>query len=108
MACGGRVHRRFGRQADRRGARGHGAGWLRGGRALVDAGGTVVSVLHELSMALHADDVVVLAGGRLQHHGAASDPATHRALERVFDQRIAIHAVQGQWVALPHLTQIYN
>ncbi|NBY26195.1 MAG: ABC transporter ATP-binding protein, partial [Betaproteobacteria bacterium] len=25
----------------------------------------------------------------------------HRALEQVFDHRIAIHALQGQWVALP-------
>ena len=81
----------------------HQADWLLLARALAARGTTVVSVLHELSFALHADDVVVLAGGRLQHHGAASDSATHRALERVFDQRIAIHALQGQWVALPQL-----
>ena len=81
----------------------HQADWLLLARALAVQGTTVVSVLHELSFALHADDVLVLAGGRLQHHGAAGDAATHRALERVFDQRIAIHAVQGQWVALPQL-----
>ncbi len=81
----------------------HQADWLLLVRALVAQGTTVVSVLHELSMALHADDVVVMAGGRVQHHGAAAMPATHRALERVFDQRIAIHAVAGQWVALPQL-----
>ena len=81
----------------------HQADWLLLARALAAQGTTVVSVLHELSFALHADEVVVLAGGRLQHHGAASDAATHRALERVFDQRIAIYAVQGQWVALPQL-----
>ena len=81
----------------------HQADWLLLARALAAQGTTVVSVLHELSFALHADDVVVLAGGRLQHHGAANDAATHRALERVFDQRIAIHVVQGQWVALPQL-----
>ena len=81
----------------------HQADWLLLARALAAQGTTVVSVLHELSFALHADDVVVLAGGRLQHHGTASDPATHRALERVFDQRIAIYAVAGQWVALPQL-----
>ncbi len=79
----------------------HQADWLLLARALAAGGTTVVSVLHELSMALHADDVVVLAGGRLRHHGGASDSATHRALERVFDQRIAIHALRGQWVALP-------
>ena len=81
----------------------HQADWLLTMRALVAAGTTVVSVLHELTFALHADDVVVMAGGRITHHGACFEPSTHRALERVFDQRIAIHAVQGQWVALPQL-----
>ena len=81
----------------------HQADWLLTVRALVAGGTTVVSVLHELSFALHADDVVVMAAGRIQHHGACAERSTHRALERVFDQRIAIHAVQGQWVALPQL-----
>ena len=81
----------------------HQADWLLLVRSLVAQGCTVVSVLHELSMALHADDVAVLAGGRLQHHGAAHDPATHRALEAVFDERIAIHRLKDQWLALPRL-----
>ena len=79
----------------------HQADWLLTVRALVAAGTTVVSVLHELTFALHADDVVVMADGRISHCGACAERSTHRALERVFDQRIAIHAVQGQWVALP-------
>ena len=83
----------------------HQADWLLTVRALVAAGTTVVSVLHELTFALHADEVVVMADGRIAHHGACAERASHRALERVFDQRIAIHAVQGQWVALPHLPQ---
>ena len=86
----------------------HQADWLLTVRALVAGGTTVVSVLHELTFALQAHDVVVMAQGRIQHHGACAERTSHRALERVFDQRIAIHAVQGQWVALPHLTQIYN
>ena len=81
----------------------HQADWLLLVRSLVAQGCTVVSVLHELSMALQADDVAVLADGRLQHHGAAHEDATHRALEAVFDHRIAIHCVQGQWLALPRL-----
>ena len=79
----------------------HQADWLLTVRALVAGGTTVVSVLHELTFALHADDVVVMADGRIAHHGACAERTSHRALERVFDQRIAIHAVQGQWVALP-------
>ena len=81
----------------------HQADWLAMVRAQVAAGGTVVSVLHELGMALQADDVAVLAQGRLRHHGAAQHAATHRALEQVFDERIAIHSVAGQWLALPVL-----
>ena len=81
----------------------HQADWLHSVRALVAQGRTVVSVLHEISLALQADDVVIVAGGRLLHHGRAEDGATHRALEAVFDQRIAIHPVAGQWLALPRL-----
>lgn len=81
----------------------HQTDWLLLVRSLVARGCTVVSVLHELSMALQADDVAVLANGRLLHHGAARDPATHRALEAVFDDRITIHCVQDQWLALPRL-----
>ena len=79
----------------------HQADWLALVRSLVAQGQTVVSVLHEISMALHADDLLVLDDGRLAHHGPCADPASHRALEQVFDHRIVIHALQGQWVALP-------
>lgn len=81
----------------------HQADWLDVVRALVAQGTTVVSVLHEISMALQADEMVVMAQGRITHQGACADVATHRALTRVFDERIAIHAVQGQWVALPNV-----
>lgn len=79
----------------------HQADWLEMVQALVREGKAVVSVLHEVGMALHADDLVVMAQGRVTHQGACSDAATHRALEAVFDHRIAVHPLQGQWVALP-------
>jgi ABC-type cobalamin/Fe3+-siderophores transport system ATPase subunit len=79
----------------------HQVDWLDLVRALVRAGGTVVSVLHELSMALHADDMVIMHSGRVVHQGACSDAATHTALEAVFDHRITVHALHGQWVACP-------
>ena len=79
----------------------HQADWMHTVRALVARGRTVVSVLHELSMALAADTVVVMADGRVRHHGASADASTHRALERVFDDRVAIHRVADQWIALP-------
>jgi iron complex transport system ATP-binding protein len=79
----------------------HQADWLSVVRQLVGQGTTVVSVLHELSMALHADELVVMLEGRITHQGACTDGATHRALEAVFAQRIRIHAIGAQWVALP-------
>jgi iron complex transport system ATP-binding protein len=79
----------------------HQSDWLRIVRAHVARGGTAVSVLHEITLALHADDLLLLDAGRVAHHGACGDPATHRALERVFDGRIAVHQVAGQWAALP-------
>ncbi len=81
----------------------HQADWLAIVRSLVAQGTTVVSVLHEVSIALHADDVLVMANGRMQHHGPAHDPSTHAAVEQVFDQRLTIHAVNDQWVVLPRL-----
>jgi len=79
----------------------HQADWLALVQALVVQGKTVVSVLHEIAMALHADEMVVMAQGRVMHQGACNAATTHRALEAVFDQRIAIHALGDQWVALP-------
>jgi len=80
----------------------HQADWLALVRQLVAQGTTVVSVLHEISMALHSDELVIMADGRVRHQGASADGATHRALEAVFDQRITIHPLAQQWVALPN------
>ena len=81
----------------------HQADWLALVRAQVAQGRTVLSVLHELTKALHADDLLVLQAGRLVHHGRCDDPATHQALRHVFDHRIRVQALEGQWVALPHV-----
>ena len=81
----------------------HQADWLDVVQALVGQGTTVVSVLHEISFALHADQMVIMAQGRITHHGDCANPLTHRALEEVFDKRITIHALGEQWVALPRI-----
>ncbi|WP_290868982.1 ABC transporter ATP-binding protein [Aquabacterium sp.] len=79
----------------------HQADWLGIVQALRDRGVTVVSVLHELNMALHADELVVMAQGRVLHQGPTHAPQAHAALVQVFDGRISLHAVGAQWVALP-------
>ena len=81
----------------------HQTDWLHTMRTLVDAGGTVVSVLHEVSLALQADDMVVMAGGRVLHQGPCDAPETHAALEEVFDHRIQVRHLDGMWMALPSL-----
>ncbi|MBG6074984.1 iron complex transport system ATP-binding protein [Polaromonas sp. CG_9.11] len=81
----------------------HQADWLLMVRNLVASGKTVVSVLHEISFALQADELVVMDKGCVTHHGACADAATHRALEEVFDQRITVHRLAGQWLALPRI-----
>jgi iron complex transport system ATP-binding protein len=79
----------------------HQVDWLEQVHCLLAQGTTVVSVLHEIGMALHADDMVVMQAGQIVHHGACADETTQRAIEAVFDHRIAIHPLAGQWVALP-------
>ena len=81
----------------------HQRDWLMLARDLVREGRTVISVLHEISFALHADALIVMAAGRVTHQGNCDDPATHRALEDVFDQRISVHSLGKQWIALPNL-----
>ena len=81
----------------------HQADWLALAGVLAGKGKTVVSVLHEISFALHADELVVMAQGRVTHQGPCGDTATHQALEQVFDHRIGVHKLAGQWVALPKI-----
>ena len=81
----------------------HHTDWLLTAKALVASGKTVISVLHEVSFALHADEVVVMSNGQVTHQGKCIDAVSHRAIEAVFDQRIAIHNLAGQWVALPRI-----
>lgn len=81
----------------------HQVDWLNLVQMLVVQGRTVVSVLHEIGMALHADQMVVMAGGSVTHQGDCDLPRTHRAMEAVFDDRVQVHSLNGQWVAMPRV-----
>jgi iron complex transport system ATP-binding protein len=59
-------------------------------RLTAASGQTVVTVLHDLNLALQADRVLVLQQGQLLAHGAFDDPAVHAALVAVFDGAIRI------------------
>ena len=79
----------------------HQADWIALVRALAAAGALVLSVLHELSVALQADELVIVRDGRVPHHGATGSAATHLALQEAFERRVRVRPVDGQWVALP-------
>lgn len=61
----------------------------------------VISVLHELPLALAADKLAVMQAGRVIASGGRDDPMVHRAVEQVFDQAVSISQVNGRWTALP-------
>ena len=61
----------------------------------------VISVLHELPLALAADQIAVMQAGCIVAHGHVNEPAVHRAIESVFEQAVAISRVDDRWVALP-------
>ena len=79
----------------------HQADWLELVRELSAAGVAVVSVLHELNMALQADTLVIMRGGQVSLHGAPKLVQTRAALQAVFDHRLHLVEVQGQWLSLP-------
>ena len=72
-------------------------------RRQVAAGTVVLSVLHDLSLALLADTLVVMREGRLRAQGAPGDPALQAALVEVFDGALRIERFGGRWIAVPHL-----
>jgi iron complex transport system ATP-binding protein len=79
----------------------HQSDWVQIVRQRIDDdGSTVVSVLHELNIALQADHVVVMDAGRIVHQGPPHDAATHAALQQVFQHRLSIFQVHGRWIAL--------
>jgi iron complex transport system ATP-binding protein len=82
----------------------HQADWLILVRKLVEQGKTVVSVLHEVTLALYADDLLVMSNGQIQYAGERDEPALHRAIEAVFEHRITIQPLAAHWVALPTLS----
>ena len=82
----------------------HQAQWVRQVRECVAQGITVVTVLHELSLALQADELMVLSAGRLLHQGPVNHPRSHAVLSEVFEGCVHIDRVGGEgpesrWIA---------
>ncbi len=69
------------------------------------AGAAVLAVLHDLNLALAADRLLVMAGGRLVADGAPGDTAVQGSLVRVFGDAFDIvqlpSAATPRWVVVP-------
>lgn len=80
---------------------------LRSLAARARAGAAVAVVLHDVTLALAADRVLVMQQGRLVADGTPGDAALHTALVAVFEGAFSIEAVASatgvRWVALPGL-----
>jgi len=66
-------------------------------------GTAVVSVLHDLPLALQADRLVVMEAGRVRAVGACDDPAVHAALITVFGDAIRVERMGAHWITVPNL-----
>ena len=66
---------------------------------------TVVSVLHDLPLALHADRLVVLQAGRVRADAPHDDIQLHATLTDVFDGALRIERLNGsnRFTTLPNL-----
>lgn len=79
----------------------HQADWLQLVQTMAAQGTTVVTVLHDITMALQADALVVMDKGQVVSSGASSDASVRQALIEVFHNRIAIYSLDGRSVAVP-------
>ena len=80
----------------------HQADFLQWQDNLLRQGKTLVTVLHEIHLALRADYVIMLNKGKLHFQGSSQDPATHQALIALFDGRIRLEKLGSDWIALPN------
>ncbi|AGX86317.1 iron complex transporter ATP-binding protein [Candidatus Symbiobacter mobilis CR] len=74
--------------------------WIQWVESLVARGVSVVSVLHELSVALRSHSMIVLGAGQVLHSGASAARSTHQALEAAFDGEIRVQRCDGRLAAL--------
>ena len=64
---------------------------------------TVVTVLHDLPLALLADRVLVLRDGAVTADAPCDDPVLHRALVDVFDDAVRVETIGGRWTVLANV-----
>jgi iron complex transport system ATP-binding protein len=45
--------------------------------------------------------MLLIDDGRVTHQGRCDDPQTHAALRQVFQHRVSVQQLGGNWVAMP-------
>ena len=70
-------------------------------KRLAAEGRTVVSVLHDLSLALQADRLVLMKAGSVAAEAPHDDADLHRQLSAVFDGAVRIERLHERWIAAP-------
>ena len=63
----------------------------------------VVSVLHDLNLALQADRLLVLREGAAVAQGETGNPLLHQALETVFEGSVQVQSAADRWIAVPQV-----
>jgi iron complex transport system ATP-binding protein len=73
-------------------------------RTQAQGGVAVASVLHDLTLALMADRLVVMDQGRIVADGRPADAVLRRTLAAVFDEAFTIEAIgAARWAVVPRL-----
>lgn len=80
----------------------HQSDFLKWQQSLISQGKTLITVLHEIHIALRADHLIMLNKGKLHFQGSSQDPKTHQALIALFDGRIRLEKLGNDWVVLPN------
>jgi iron complex transport system ATP-binding protein len=83
----------------------HQAALVRLMRSEARRGAAVASVLHDLTLALAADRLLVMSEGRVIADGPCDDASVHAAMVDVFGRAIRIERVGTSWTALPQLEE---
>ena len=72
-------------------------------RRQADLGRTVVSALHDLTLAFAADRIVLMGDGRVLADSEPDDPSLHRQMIDVFGGAIRIERIGSGWAVVPNL-----
>lgn len=79
----------------------HQSDWLATVRSHIAQGHTVISVLHDLNLALSAQHLVVMDKGQVVMQAPVDDPRLHECLRQVFGHGLVFHRLPDRWVVLP-------